>query len=67
MERMPTGNEKARDGMKGLSKDSRDHKDRGGSNKKCFSPQKATTGPQFTKFEGRCEEHKGHIYDCSDS
>jgi hypothetical protein len=65
MERMSSGNEKAGDGMKGSSKDSRDNKDGSGSNKKCFSPQKATTGPGFTKFEGHCEELKGHIYDCS--
>jgi hypothetical protein len=67
MERMPTGDEKAGDGTKGSSKDGRDHKDGGGSNKKCFSPQKATTEPRFTKFKGRCEELKGHIYDCSDA
>jgi hypothetical protein len=62
---MPTGDEKAGDGTKGSSKDDRDHKDGGGSNKKCFSPQKTTTGPRFTKFEGHCDELKGHIYDCS--
>jgi hypothetical protein len=59
---MPSSNKKAGDGTKGSSKDGRDHKDGGGSNKKRFSPQKATTGPRFTKFKGRCEELKGHIY-----
>jgi hypothetical protein len=64
---MPPGDEKAGDGTKGSSKDGRDHKDGGGSNKKHFSPQKAATGPQLTKFEGRCKELKGHIYNCSDA
>ena len=45
---MLPGDDKTGDGTKGSSKDSRDQKDGGGSNKKCFSPQKATTGPQFT-------------------
>jgi hypothetical protein len=65
---MLPGDEKAGDGTKGFSKDGRDQKDGGGSNKKHFSPQKAaTTGPQFTKFKGRCKELKGHIYDCSNA
>ena len=64
---MPPGDEKTGDGTKGSSKDGRDQKDGGGSNKKRFSPQKTATGPRFTKFEGRCEELKGHIYDCSNA
>jgi hypothetical protein len=64
---MLSGDEKTGDGTKVSSNDGRDNKDGSGSNKKHFSPQKATTGPRFTKFEGRCEELKGHIYDCSDA
>jgi hypothetical protein len=62
---MSSGDVKTGDGTKWSSKDGRDHKDGGGSNKKRFT--QAATGPRFTKFEGRCEELKGHIYDCSDA
>ena len=58
------------------SKDKKDPKDSGsgghGKNKRQGyqnqnQSRSLTGGPRHTKFEGRCEELKGYIYDCSDA
>jgi len=47
---------------------SQDNEGRGGRRGKGRrNQQKKLHVPKTTKFEGKCEELKGHVYDCADS
>jgi hypothetical protein len=55
---------------KGTTKSHKESKEDGGSNKKGNWQQrsgKPVTIPRQHKFEGKCDDLKGHIYDCTDS